>query len=96
MPISGLVVTAPESAHSTVLTELERRDSLTVGPATGPRIPVVVDSETVNDDRDMYFWIQSLPSVTQVEVAYLDFSDIQSLKSREKRLMGNRRRGANQ
>lgn len=95
MPISGLVVTAPESAHDSVLSELGGHDSLTVGPATGPRIPVVVDSQTVNDDRDTYFWIQSLPSVTQVEVAYLDFSDIQTLKSHEKRRMGNRR-GANQ
>lgn len=96
MPVSGLVLTVPEARTRDVVARLVEHPGVTIGPAEGPRLPIVVESDAVSEDRDTFLWLQELPGVTTVELAFLDFSDVTELESRELRRMGrrpNRRRG---
>ncbi len=49
--------------------------SLEIGEAHGPRLPLVVETQSRRHDRDVFDAIRSLPGVRQVEVAYVWFDD---------------------
>ncbi|MBT8483961.1 MAG: chaperone NapD [Phycisphaerae bacterium] len=44
------------------------------GPVHG-RLPVVLETKSVAEDRAKVRWLEGLPGVALVEVAYHDFSD---------------------
>ena len=90
MPISGLVLTLTDNAddrralHAAIAGDAR----LTIGPATGAKLPVVVDTPDVATDRAIYHALASAPAVSVVEIAFMDFSDVSQLASKEKRRMG--------
>jgi nitrate reductase NapAB chaperone NapD len=77
MPISGLVITlADDDARcDAALVALRQHGAITLGPQTGPRLPVVVETDSDDEDRQVWEWLQSLPGVLQVDVAMIHFEE---------------------
>ena len=98
MPISGLVLTVAPSELEPIARTLAEDPRFDAGPPCGPRLPVVVETGGVAEDRAALEWLEALPGVTMVELAWLDFSDIEEVSSPELRRMGRRhdRRGGAQ
>ena len=78
MPISGLVIDldghagAAEAALHAV--RADRR--FTLGDEAAERVPVVLETESHRESRVCLEWLEGLPGVTLVQVAYVDQSDI--------------------
>ncbi len=79
MPISGLVIVLDGRAEEarTAIDTICANDRLTVGRAeAGDRVPVVLETESHEESREQLAWIEALPGVAMVEVAYVDLSDL--------------------
>jgi nitrate reductase NapAB chaperone NapD len=77
MPISGLVVTlSPQSGeHESVVQQIRNHRHLQAGPRQDLRLPVVVDTPDREADKACWQWLNSLPGVHQVDVAFIHFED---------------------
>lgn len=49
--------------------------SVEVGEVSTNRIAIVVDSESKQHDQEIWQWVQELPSVIDVNVAFVGFDD---------------------
>lgn len=74
MPVLSAVLTLPDPQAT--LETLRSKPEVTVGPAQGPRFPVVLSTETREADKVLWRWLQDLPGVTHVELVFADFSDL--------------------
>lgn len=77
MPISGLVITLAEceQRRSAALAALQDHASISLGPQTGLRLPVVVETAHDDEDREVWEWLRSLTGVAQVDVAMIHFEE---------------------
>lgn len=77
MPTSSLVVTlaAPVASSGPLLRYLGSCAELTVGQASGRRLPVVLDTETLSEAAS---WVEALgrrADVSRVDLVAVEFSD---------------------
>lgn len=76
MPISSLVITYGNTAEAKSARELLTSDTrIELGELVGIRQPLVIETTTQNEDKDLWKWINSLPGVTHVDVAFVSFLD---------------------
>ena len=77
MAISGIVISFTPSIDSSndpansTLVALDDHPKIEVGERFGPHLPCVLDTQDVEQDRELVDWIQALPAVEQVQVAYV-------------------------
>lgn len=83
MPVSGLVITfsSDTADHSAVLEQLAREPTIELGDACGPKLPIVVDTDTREQDRTIWNWVRDLPGVAMVDVAFVGFEDESEVSS---------------
>lgn len=84
MWISSLVVTLGESSEirRPVIDSLQAIHSLTVGESPSPnRIPVVVEAGDAHESRYWCEWIEQLPGVVKVDVAFVSCDDDPKLEA---------------
>lgn len=75
MPVSGLVIVLSDpNTDAIAAIRANARFVIGDGPVNG-RLPVVLDTKTEAEDRAQMRWLEALPGVALVEVAYHDFSD---------------------
>jgi len=77
MPISGLVITLSDDARlrDAALAELSHHPAVSLGPLTGQRLPIVVETPDSDADRDVWEWLSALPGITLVNIAVVHFTD---------------------
>ncbi|MBL8827840.1 MAG: hypothetical protein JNM18_12760 [Planctomycetaceae bacterium] len=76
MWISSFVVTLTnEDAAHAVIAALESITALTLGERQGLRLPVVVEAPDGTTSRYWHEWVEGLPGVVQVEVAFVSFDE---------------------
>ena len=76
MWISSFVVTlASEQVAPGVIAALDAIPVLTLGERHGLRLPVVTEAPDGSTSRYWHEWVEDLPGVVQVEVAFVSFDD---------------------
>lgn len=77
MPISGLVVTLAEKPNdrASALMSLAAEARIEVGEIVGSRVPIVVETPSAEEDRQVWGWLHNLPGVLFVDVACIHFDD---------------------
>lgn len=76
MWISSFVVTfASEAAALSAVPTLAALSVLTLGERHGMRLPVVVEAPDGSTSRYWHEWVEQLPGVVQVEVAFVSFDE---------------------
>lgn len=77
MWISSFVVTLPgaEEPANAVLRALAAIPAFTLGERQGSRLPVVVEAPDGSTSRYWHEWVEQLPGVVQVEVAFVSFDE---------------------
>lgn len=82
MPVSGLVVTlaAPDASGdaviaSDVVEKIRRHPNFEAGRRLDQRLPVVLDTPDKQTDKRCWGWINELPGVHHVDVAFIHFED---------------------
>lgn len=75
MPVSGLVITICEETRlrEDVIGDLSQHPQMTMGEMEGNRLAVLLDTPTRADDKASLKWLESLPGVMMVEVAFVGF-----------------------
>ena len=81
MWISSFVVTLPSEAEpaEAVLRALSAIPAFTLGERQGSRLPVVVETPDGSTSRYWHEWVEQLPGVIQVEVAFVSFDESEQL-----------------
>lgn len=82
MPVSGLVLTIFPASLIEIKRHLAPDPRFTPGELQGHHLPVVFESETLEEHRTAWRWLEELPYVCFVELAYHDFSDMEELGTR--------------
>ena len=77
MWVSSFVVTLPEdgSSASAITEALDSVPVFELGDAAGRRLPVVLEAEDGSTARHWHHWVEELPGVVSVEVAFVSFED---------------------
>jgi len=78
--ISSFVVTLPADPAdaSAVSGAIAAIPVFTLGEAQGRRLPVVLEAADGSTARDWHEWVEQLPGVVQVEVAFVSFEEVGS------------------
>lgn len=76
MPVSGLVLTlsAEPGQDDRALRALAGHPMIDIGDRQGPRLPIVVDSPTDEEDKAVWEWLHQCPGVLFVDLVYTDQS----------------------
>ncbi|MEE8459747.1 MAG: hypothetical protein V3S08_07730 [Phycisphaerales bacterium] len=80
MPISGLVIRldGDDDATRAAVVSMRENPFFTVAAERHTdRVPAVLETATESESRAQIDWAQSLPGVAMVEVAYVNFTDVQ-------------------
>ena len=84
MPVSGLVATlAAENTqagrtmptHADVIDQIKQHPRFQVGELQDNRLPIVIDTPDKHADKDCWAWLNNLPGVHHVDVAFIHFED---------------------
>ena len=77
MPISGLVLTLADSRDAERLArDLQGQDSrLEFGELKGNHLPVVLETETAHQSREVHDWLLDQPGVLGVDVVFVSVDD---------------------
>ena len=83
MPVSGLVVSLSQEseARAAAIEALGRETQLTLGELEANRLAVVLDTPSSQEDRRVWDWLNTLPGVSLVEVAFVGFETPEDLRS---------------
>lgn len=75
MPVSGLVITFARdvSIFPQSVQRLADESCIELGESNGPKLAIVVDSESPERDKAIWDWVHELPGVAMVEVAFVGF-----------------------
>lgn len=78
MPISGLVVVfeSSEALSDQVLQQLFEHTAIEVGKRELDRVAIVVDSTSQDHDRQIWEWLQVLPGVSDIKIAFVGFDEV--------------------
>ena len=81
MWISSFVVTLSPGtgAEHPVATALKSMPGFTLGQQQDARLPVVLEAPDGSTARDWHEWVEQLPGVLQVEVAFVSFDETEQL-----------------
>ncbi len=75
MPISALLLTVPPDQQQLAFEVLRADARVTAGEAQAWRIPVVLDTPSIREDREAIDALLGVPGVLGVDVVMVDFSD---------------------
>ena len=77
MPVSGLVVTLCEEPQlrAAVFEAIGRDPRITVGVLEANRQAIVLDTASSDEDGQLWDWLNTLPGVMFVEVAFVGFEE---------------------
>jgi nitrate reductase NapAB chaperone NapD len=80
VPISGLVVVldAPNGPFLGTLQALRGHAAIDVGEITDNHIAIVVDSTSNQHDQEIWQWVQELPGVLDIRIAFVGFDEATS------------------
>lgn len=70
MAISGLAVTlsSQDALRDRALQALREHPAVTVGPQAGCRVAVVLETPTIQDDKDTFEALKRVPGVVHVDL----------------------------
>lgn len=74
---SGLVLTlsADVELAAAAASRIRLRHEFMVGAPSGRWLPVAVEGRDEGEMRDLHDWVQAIPGVEYVDVAYVNFGD---------------------
>ncbi|MCW5755574.1 MAG: hypothetical protein KIT24_12775 [Phycisphaeraceae bacterium] len=77
MPVSGLILSLSDHQHmrEQALQAIHGHGLITAGALQGRRLPIVVDTPTSEQDREVWEWLSELPGVVFVDLVCTDSSD---------------------
>ena len=77
MPISGLVIIfeGPVERAADTLDEIRNHVAIEVGEISDNKCAIVVDTPTADEDRRVWTWLQDLPEVIDVRLAFVGVDD---------------------
>jgi len=90
MPVSGLVVTLtpppPQGGEGVDLLDetvrlIRNHPNFQIGEPVNRRLPVVVDTPDTETDKQCWRWLNDLPGVYHVDVAFIHFEDPEMFES---------------
>lgn len=75
MPISGLsIVLSPDAQHAEQARAAMGADPrLELGEQNGSRLAVVSETQSTEEDKQLWNWLWDLPGVAHVDVAFIHF-----------------------
>ena len=75
MPVSGLVISLSEEPdlQAEALAAIGYRSEITMGVLEANQLAVVLDTPSSHQDKLLWQWLNSLPGVSLVEVAFVGF-----------------------
>jgi len=75
MPVSGLVLSLRDEPQlrAETLAVMGGDSRITVGVCEGNRLAIVLDTCSSEEDQRLWAWLESLPGVLFVEVAFIGF-----------------------
>jgi len=78
MPVLGAVLTLSDepALRDAIVDTLGADVRVTLGDATGNRLPVVLETDSRGEDKACWEAVTRLPGVMHVELAFADFSDL--------------------
>ncbi len=76
MPISGVIVTYKDGATDAVRRAIEARPGVELRESRGTALVVVTDTATLEEDREQVRWLDGLPGVLSVFVAFTNVEDL--------------------
>ena len=77
MPISGLVITFDQTFDrpDETISRLRAEPAIEVGACDRQQCAIVVDTGSQADDKKIYQWVQDLPGVANIQIAFVVFDD---------------------
>jgi nitrate reductase NapAB chaperone NapD len=80
VPVSGLVITFSSDIahHGETMEQLAGEPAIEIGDAVGPKLAIVVDSDTRDHDREIWNWVRNLPGIAMVDVAFVGFEETET------------------
>ena len=77
MPVSGLVVTLSEQVElrAAAIDSIRNERRIEIGESTPQRLAIVMDTQSTEEDRTLWNWLNQLPGVTFVDVVMVGFED---------------------
>ena len=77
MPISALVMQfETQRALSSVESRLASDQRITLGAPNGSYLPVVTETQTLRESRDLAEDLEQLPGVLRVDLVFANFEDL--------------------
>ncbi len=77
MWVSSFVITLPDGSSGVyaIKEALRAVPVFELGERVGRRLPVVLEAEDGSTARSWHHWVEELPGVVNVEVAFMNFED---------------------
>jgi len=76
MPVSGIAITTTGDATiEKVCAALAQDERVQVGPINGRRIAVAIETDSQQEDDALRQWIQQIPDVEHIDIAFVHFDD---------------------
>ena len=75
IPASNSSVMVADSPVAVSLQQIQQHPNFEVGDRQGLRLPVVLDTPDKETDKQCWLWLNSLPGVHHVDVAFIHFED---------------------
>jgi nitrate reductase NapAB chaperone NapD len=75
MPVSGLVVSLCKEARprAEAIEKMAQEPRITVGALAANRLAIVLDTASSEEDKQLWDWLNALPGVTFVQVAFVGY-----------------------
>ncbi len=77
MPISSFVLSCDNSNLAALKCTLSAMPEVEVGDPINGRLPVVVDTYTRQDDRRVISTLESLETITHIQLIFAHFADLE-------------------
>ena len=68
-------VVTPAPGDAAVIEQIQQHPNFQAGPRQDQRLPVVLDTPDKETDKQCWGWINQLPGVHHVDVAFIHFED---------------------
>ncbi|MCA9217076.1 MAG: hypothetical protein KDB27_28605 [Planctomycetales bacterium] len=83
MPVSGLVVSlsSEKLPRDEALQEIRCEPRIIMGTLKDNRLAIVLDTDSQAEDQQLWNWLEALPGVVLVEVAFIGFETKQDSTS---------------
>ena len=77
MPVSGLVVSLSDrdDARENAIAAIRQESRIEIGAIHSRRMAVVMDTDSSDEDKELWNWLSTLPGVVFVDVVMVGFED---------------------